>query len=162
MPLLINLRHLENKPLVVNGELAAADLELEKIDDLVHVSEPVRYDLTAEKIEKGVLVTGEINVTLECECVRCLKRFNRALAFPEWICHLPLDGEEEVEVINDCVDLTQPIREDILLAFPQHPLCETGCQGLPAGSAAKVKKASGKGKFEEKSSPWTALDKLKL
>ena len=45
---------------------------------------------------------------------------------------LPLEGEEEVPVINDCVDLTPYMREDILLAFPQHPLCEPDCGGLQA------------------------------
>ena len=48
-----------------------------------------------------------------------------------WIADLPLVGEEKVAVDNDCVDLTPYLREDILLAFPQHPLCEPDCRGLP-------------------------------
>jgi len=37
---------------------------------------------------------------------------------------LPLEGEEKTPVDNDCVDLTPFAREDMLLEFPQHPVCE--------------------------------------
>jgi uncharacterized metal-binding protein YceD (DUF177 family) len=75
---------------------------------------------------------------------------------------LPLEGEDKVEAQGDFVDLTPYVREDILLALPQHPLCEAECKGLPKGSAAKLKKVSGTGKFEEKPAAWSELDKLKL
>ncbi len=35
-----------------------------------------------------------------------------------------------VPIKNDCVDLTPWVREDILLGFPQHPLCRPDCGGL--------------------------------
>ena len=44
-----------------------------------------------------------------------------------WTLHLPLEGEDKVTVENDCVDLTPFVREDILLEFPQHPLCKPDC-----------------------------------
>jgi len=50
---------------------------------------------------------------------------------PEWVLHLPLEGEEKVDLKNDMVDLTPFLREDILLEFPQHPLCTEDCAGLP-------------------------------
>ena len=53
--------------------------------------------------------------------------------------HLPLEGEEAVSVVNDCVDLTPYVREDILLEFPQHPLCEPECRGLRNASIGKAK-----------------------
>ena len=36
----------------------------------------------------------------------------------------------QVAIENDCVDLTPFVREDILLEFPQHPLCKPDCGGL--------------------------------
>jgi uncharacterized protein len=113
-------------------------------------------------LDNALLVQGKLHLALECECARCLKPFKQDLDFADWAAHLPLKGEDKVERNGDFVDLTPYIREDILLAFPQHPLCEKGCEGLPKGSAAKVKKASGKGKLEEKSSAWAKLDKLKF
>jgi uncharacterized metal-binding protein YceD (DUF177 family) len=102
---------------------------------------------------------------LDCECVRCLKRFQETLRIDDWACHLPLEGEEKALMVNDCVDLTPHIREDIFLAFPQHPLCDVNCSGLKtpkktADSGPVVGGEDGAGAGER--SPWSVLDKLKL
>ena len=65
-------------------------------------------------------------------------------------------------VVNDCVDLTPYVREDILLEFPQHPLCDPECRGLPKTSIGKSRNTSGTGKTEVGSSAWAELNKLKL
>jgi uncharacterized metal-binding protein YceD (DUF177 family) len=162
MPLLINLRHLEKKEVTLEGEMTPAELDLEKLDEVIHVSKPLQYDLVAERIDNAILVQGSLFLDVECECVRCLKKFRQEIDIPQWAAHLPLEGEDQVVVSNDTVDLTPYIREDIVLGFPQHPLCDAECVGLPKGAAAKVKKASGAGKFDESSSAWAQLDKLKL
>lgn len=162
MPLLVNLRHLETKSVFLRGELPAAELEIESADSLIHPGPMISYDLEVQRLEQNLLAQGRVHMPLKCECVRCLKEFNCDIDFPDWACHLPLAGEDKVEVQGDLVDLTPYVREDILLAFPQHPLCDAECKGLPKGSAAKVKKISGTGKFEEKPSAWAELDKLKL
>src|SRR5262245_15389997 len=130
MPLLVNLRHLEKKSLVLKGALSVQELDLENIDDLIYLKEPLLYDLDVQKLDKNLLVQGSLNLNLTCDCVRCLTPFTYRLAHPHWTCHLPLEGEEQVAVTNDCVDLTPHIREDILLEFPQHPLCKPECSGL--------------------------------
>jgi uncharacterized metal-binding protein YceD (DUF177 family) len=58
------------------------------------------------------------------------------------------------------VDLTPLVREDILLGFPQHPLCEPDCGGLKKASVGKARKTVGKD--ESKPSAWAELNKLKL
>jgi uncharacterized protein len=160
MSLTVNLRHLENRNLALRGELALAELDLDVRDELIRVARPVEYDLEIEKLDDSVLVQGEIRVTLECECVRCLKKFTREIELNPWTLHLPLEGEDAVSVDNDCVDLTPFVREDILLEFPQHPLCQTDCAGLTKKSSGKAQKNGGK--TETKPSAWAKLDKLKL
>lgn len=162
MPLVVNLRHLENRSLQLHGELPVAELELDLRDDLIRAEKPLRYDVEAELMSDGLLVQGYLLLPLQCLCVRCLKPFEFQLELAEWTQHLPLAGEEAVSVVSDCVDLTPFLREDILLEFPQHPLCETGCRGLPANLAGKTKKSGDAGPVEGKTSAWTALDKLKL
>jgi uncharacterized metal-binding protein YceD (DUF177 family) len=160
MSLTVNLRHLENRNLVLRGELSLAELDLDVRDELIRVAQPVEYDLEIEKLDDSVLVQGEIRVTLECECVRCLKKFAQEIELNPWTLHLPLEGEEKVFVDNDCVDLTPFVREDILLEFPQHPLCQKDCAGLNKKSSGKAQKTGGK--TETKPSAWAKLDKLKL
>jgi uncharacterized protein len=106
-------------------------------------------------------VQGEVSLALQCECVRCLKKFEHTLELPNWTRLLPLEGEEKTPVDNDCVDLTPFLREDILLEFPQHPLCETDCRGLPV-KEGKAKKATKPGVSVQEPSAWSELDKLKL
>ncbi len=162
MPLLFNLRHLEEDSLDLKGELSAADLEIETLDELVHVPRPVLYDLEIQKLDNAILAHGRLELNLDCECVRCLKRFDFLLKLEDWACHLPLEGEDKVSVVNDSVDLTPYIREDMVLAFPQHPLCKPDCSGLAITQKKTGKSSGAAAKSESNSSAWSALDKLKL
>ena len=159
MPLIVNLRHLEAHEIRLKGELRVAELDLDVRDEMIRVAKPVEYDLEVEKLDDNLLVQGALQVPLECECVRCLKKFKRGLNLENWTLHLPLTGEEAVSIDNDCVDLTPFMREDILLEFPQHPLCKPDCRGLEKISAGKTKTV---GENKVVSPPWTKLDKLKL
>ena len=162
MPLLFNLRHLEEDSLDLKGELSAADLELDTLDELVHLPSPLLYDLEVQKLDTAILARGRLELNLECECVRCLKPFRLPLKLDNWACHLPLEGEDKVSVVNDSVDLTPYLREDIVLAFPQHPLCKPDCSGLANTRKNPENSTGAVAKSESASSAWSALDKLKL
>ena len=146
--------------MVLRGELSLAELDLDVRDELLRVTQPVEYDIEIEKLDDAILVQGELRAELECECVRCLKKFTRALDLENWTLHLPLEGDDAVSVDNDSVDLTPFVREDILLEFPQHPLCRPDCDGLKQASVGKARKTVGKD--ESKPSAWAELNKLKL
>jgi len=161
MPLLINLRHLERHETVLRGELAAAELEIETLDPLIRVSQPLRYDCQAELLDNGLLLRGTLELALDCDCVRCLKPVVHVVRLTDWTCLVPLTGEEAVAREGDFVDLTPLIREDILLAFPQHPLCEPECPGLTQADRGKAKNQSGT-TAARSSSAWSTLDKLEL
>jgi uncharacterized protein len=156
----INLRQLENDELQVAGELPVADLDLELKDELLRVEEPLAYDLTVERMEDALLVTGSLRLVLHCECVRCLKAFKTEIDLADWTLHLPLEGEDAVSIKNDSLDLTPYVREDILLEFPQHPLCRPDCGGLKKKKAVQPVKSGGNN--ETKPSAWAELNKLKL
>jgi uncharacterized protein len=160
MPVTFNVRHLEDKDLHIKGEIAPAELEIEALDELIHVSRPLEYDLNVEQMEQSILVQGRLEILLSCECARCLKPFEHRLLLPDWAGHLPLEGEEQVVISNDVVDLTPYIREDIVLAFPQHPLCKPDCRGLE--KPAKGSAADGQHESELTSSAWSELNKLKF
>jgi uncharacterized protein len=151
MSLKVNLRHLEERDLHLKGELPAEELDLGLTDEMMLAKKPLHYDLEVETVAPGILIRGKLDLTLDCECVRCLKTFEKRIVFEDWTVHLPLEGEEKVAVDNDCVDLTPFIREDMLLEFPQHPVCKPECAGL---------KKSGRGEIETGPSAWNELDKL--
>lgn len=154
--LTVNLRHLDAREVRLQGELPAAELDFGVRDDMIRADNPLRYDLTVEKMHEALLVTGSLELVLDCQCVRCLNPFKHKLLIQGWTCHLPLAGEEKVPVNNDCVDLTPFVREDMLLEFPPHPLCKPDCGGLKKSKAPKT------GGADKSSTPWAELDKLKL
>jgi uncharacterized protein len=161
MSLKVNIRHLEGGEVTLEGELSPAGADLDCPDELVHARQPVRYELTAQKTGHDVLAQGRLRTVLDCECARCLKPFQQTVELTDWTTLIPLEGAEKAEIKDDCVDLTPYIREDILLSFPQHPLCEADCAGLPnrAENTAKKKKS---GSQTPVSSVWSELNKLKF
>jgi DUF177 domain-containing protein len=162
MSILVNLRHLEAHAIHLSGEVPVRELDIETRDDVIQLSHPLQYDLEIQKLEDGLLIQGRLGLTLQCQCVRCLKKFDYRLELPHWTALLPLQGEESVPVVNDCVDLTPGVREDILLELPQHPLCERECRGLRKASAAKSKTSSSLGQPNQGSPAWNELNKLKF
>jgi uncharacterized protein len=162
VPLLVNLRQLEAGPVTLKGELTPEELELLDLDELIQLDGPVSHDLTVTKMEQSVLVQGRLALKLRCECARCLKPFTRRLELADWTCHLLLEGDEAVKIVNDCADLTPLIREDILLELPQRPLCQPGCRGLPKKGPGKTKITGKAGPPGEVLPEWAVLNKLKL
>ena len=153
MSLKVNLRHLEAHEVHLQGELPAAELDFGLTDDMIRAGKPLHYDLRVEAVAHGILVQGRLKLTLDCQCVRCLKSFQKTIELPHWTLHLPLEGEEKVAVDNDCVDLTPFVREDMLLEFPQHPLCRQDCAGLSKKERDQT---------ESGPSAWKELDKLDI
>jgi uncharacterized metal-binding protein YceD (DUF177 family) len=162
MSLVVNLRHLAAHSARLQGELSMAELDIDTRDEVIQLTRPLQHDVEVEKLEGGLLVQGHLRLILDCQCVRCLKLFQYPLELKEWTCHVPLEGEERAAVVNDCVDLTPYVREDILLEFPRHPLCKPECRGLPKTFLGKAKNTRGTGKPEVGSSAWAELSKLKF
>jgi len=161
MALNVNIQHLLRHPLSLKGELSVEELDYGLADEMVQPKTPLKYALEVEKLDDAVLVQGKLMLTLDCQCVRCLKPFAFRVEIPDWACHLPLTGEDAVPVVNDLVDLTPHIREDTLLGFPQHPVCKPECSGLKIAPRGKSKKSDSK-KDGLPSAAWSELDKLKL
>src|SRR5213593_1364815 len=132
MPLTFNLHHLETKNLRLQGQLPVAELDLDSRDEMVRAAQQLYFELELQRTEDAVLAQGRLELKLDCQCVRCLKAFQTPLKLEHWACHIPLSGEDKARILNDSVDLTPYLREDIFLAFPQHPLCKSDCRGLAA------------------------------
>jgi uncharacterized protein len=162
MALLVPLALLARQRLQLSGELPIEDLSPGREDDLVRVDRPVRYDLWLEKLSGSVLVQGRLEVDLACQCARCLRPFRQTLVLDPWSVVLELEGAEAVPLVNDAVDLTVQVREDSLLALPQHPLCEPGCAGLPSTSSSGENEPEAARQSAGGLSAWAALDRLKL
>lgn len=162
MSILVNLRHVETRDLVFKGELTPAELAIEHPDEMVQANQPLRYDLTVDLAGENLLVVGKLEMVLDCTCVRCLKPLTYTIKLEGHVCILSLDGEDKVETVGECVDLTPHLREHILLEFPPHPVCQPDCSGLPLRAGKRPKAREAAGPAGGKPSPWDELSKLKL
>ena len=104
MSLKINLRHIEEHEVCLQGELPVAELDLGVQDEMIRLEKPLRYDLEVQQLHDSLLVTGSLKLVLNCECVRCLKPFTYKLEMDGWALHLPLEGEDKVSIVNDSVE----------------------------------------------------------
>jgi uncharacterized metal-binding protein YceD (DUF177 family) len=92
-------------------------------DEDVRFSEEIAYDFHAQIQSNALLVTGTLRTPVHLRCSRCLKKFVKRLRVEQFVFHQELTGA-------DFVDLTENIREDIILELPQRALCRPDCPGL--------------------------------
>lgn len=162
MSLLVSLAALEKGTVRLVDELTPAELGLETLDPCIAARRPIRVDLAAQRLGVELLVEGHIETILDCQCVRCLEPFEYVLRLDPWTCLVPLEGEEAPPMANESVDLTPQVREDSLLALPQHPVCRPDCRGVSPERSNEGRTADPSSADRQASSAWSILDTLKL
>jgi uncharacterized protein len=86
---------------------------------------PVHLRLKLSVVNKRFVAMGGYDVRLGMECHRCLVRYEQPVSSTDYIWEQPvrLSGDE-------IIDLTEGIREDIILRLPLKNLCSEDCKGL--------------------------------
>jgi uncharacterized protein len=108
--------------------------------ELVAIAEgaPLELDLRIESVSEGALVTGTVSAPTSGECARCLTPITgqveidltELFAYPNSATEATTDADEVGHVVDDTVDLEQPIVDAVGMALPFSPLCGPDCQGL--------------------------------
>jgi uncharacterized protein len=99
---------------------------------------PIELDLRLESVSEGVLVTGTVAAPTTGECARCLTPITgdveidltELFAYPDSATEATTEEDEVGHVVDDTIDLEQPIIDAIGLVLPFSPLCEEDCAGL--------------------------------
>ena len=139
----------EGEHKLIEGEEDAAFLDLSEIG--ARATEPVRYELEVGMSGGGVFATGRVSVPVEMTCVACLQPFVYEAVVDPFATQVEVEGRE-------MVDLTPAVREELLLALPNHPRCDLiSGHTCPYHSPAPVG-----GEPQTAESAWDQLDKLKL
>jgi uncharacterized protein len=109
----------------------------------VELLEPVVADFKFSNTNRSIVIEGRFKTTFMAECVRCLKRFPfpLELSFQEAYTRQDLMLDAKGNLITDdedirsifegyILDLTELLRQNIILALPLAPLCSPDCKGL--------------------------------
>lgn len=106
----------------VQGEVAYSTLDIQD-DGVFSFPAALSFALHLAPLDDGVLVRGALRGQVVRVCDRCLEPCTLDVSVPD-VCHL------FEHVGRTVVDLTEVLREDILLALPQALLCREECRGL--------------------------------
>lgn len=101
-------------------------------------------ELSMIRTVDGVLVSGDLHTSVELACSRCLDLFAKPVRFSvEEEFHptidiltgakIPQTEEDEPETRIDAhhiLDLSEIMRQNLLLALPMYPICRSKCKGL--------------------------------
>lgn len=136
----------------------------------VALAGPLAVDLTARSVGEGVFVRGSVRGRLRLPCRRCLAETEVEL--DETVDFLFDELEEEgddmggevypLPVRGDELDLTDALREQVLLRVPQYVVCRDECRGLCPRCGADLNQAPCDCAPQEEESPWEALRKIKF
>ncbi len=120
----------------------------EELDLPVEVREGAGTDiahvfLRVFRFGKKVVADGTVSITVSLNCSRCLKPVSYPVETKfseEYNPAEDLDKEEEQELTdreldlsyysNDELDISEMIREQVLLSVPMKPLCVADCKGI--------------------------------
>jgi uncharacterized protein len=113
-------------------ELKPKDLDLSRED--VDLTGPITADFTLQNGGDLILLTGKIVFTVKGQCARCLKEMTLETTAPLEERFFP-EGTENLEedaftYKYDLVDVTDALRESLLLAVPARMLCKPDCKGI--------------------------------
>ena len=158
----INTCHiLPDEPLIVKGTEPQDLLDLKSDPHLPVVPlTDISYTLSASMAGQDLLVTGSAQIQIETQCARCLDTI-RPVIKAEHLCilHENAQGKE--------IDISEDIREELLLSMPEYFHCSENCKGLcpHCGANLNHEKCKCPQKTEPEippeNNPWSALDALK-
>ena len=125
-----------------------------------HPTGPISYELDAQLYDNELVVSGHVSVPFRMRCERCLAEFDYTVQVDEL--SISLEILEEIPA----VDITDAVREELILALPSYPKCELAdkeCQihdiigdfRLDKAPSSGVDSATPSGK-----SVWDALDQF--
>jgi len=142
-PLVLDTRELGRRPGSMRHArrtvAAPADWALELVR--VPADADVELDLRLEAVMEGVLVTGTADAPIAADCGRCLEPMTDRIVVDvqELYGYEPSPDDAEAPVLEgDLLDLTDLLRDAVLLALPLNPVCADDCAGLCAGCGGKL------------------------
>lgn len=152
--MIIELSRLKPGGETLEGEEPVDILELEP-DCGFEVLTPIRYRLLAELLPGELVVRGRLSCRASFDCGRCAIRFEKEVVAPDFLVVKPYHD------VAEAIDLTPEVREDMILAFPNYPVCSPGCRGLCPRCGANWNEKACSCRPPGGEGAWSALDELK-
>ena len=135
------------------GETAPELLELGE-SEFVTPEGGMMYAVHVQIFDTELLVRGKVSQRMACICSRCADTFETEIGESDFIHSI------EINATTDFVDLTEEVREAIILALPGYPVCRETCKGLCMTCGANLNKTTCRCRENGNDDRWAALGGL--
>ena len=116
----IHVNHIPPEGIQQRVTYNPALMDLDRPD--IHLREPFEVESFLALADRELIITADIRCPLHVTCARCLEEFAHVLRTHSiFNYHVRL---------TDVVDITDDVRQEIILAYPVVPLCRPDCKGL--------------------------------
>jgi uncharacterized protein len=102
--------------------------------DDIRVTQPFSVQAVATKADQELVVWVHIHCPLRCSCARCLEEFEATVRSRATFSYTVQP--------TDVVDITDDVRQEIILGYPAIPLCGPDCRGLCRVCGQNLNRAS--------------------
>ncbi len=155
--LIISLEEFPEEGRRLCGELDGALFGID--DDFLRSTGPLEYELEAHLYDTELMLRGRASAPFRLRCNRCLEEFDYEAEIEDVILTEDVKGKLEV-------DLTEQLREELVLCLPDYPKCEL------VGEECKINASFGDFRLDKDpqmgvdsatpsgESVWDALDKI--
>ena len=150
----IKLSDIPEHGLLVEGEILPEEMDVHEVS--FSINNIFGYSLFLQIINGVFIAKGSYSGDISFTCDRCLKEFSGKPATDDYIYAVEINSLKE-----ETIDLTDGVREDILLGLPIKVLCSEDCKGIcpRCGADLNEEKCACAEKPRE-STPFSELDKL--
>lgn len=152
--LLIDVARLDKDGENYTGAVDDAVLELD--GELLRPFAGIRYDLFVQLFGTELLVRGTLEQDFDAVCCRCGGDFDFTTKVEDFTFSV------EVNEKTEFVDLTDELRQSIILSLPSYPVCRQDCRGVCPTCGKNLNEGPCTCKHAERDSRWGALDDLQL
>jgi uncharacterized protein len=139
-PMKVDIARLGRRPgaMVTLRETVPSPLRIGLDMIAIEAGAPLELDLRIESVSEGVLVTGTVTAPTVGECARCLTALDgrvqvgltELFAYPDSTTEATTEEDEVGHIVDDKIDLEQPIIDAVGLELPFAPVCTEDCPGL--------------------------------
>jgi uncharacterized protein len=153
--MIIQLDKIPEQGMKFEGSEPAEVLALEQSAEF-HPDGPLDYDLYAQVVDGALILRGTLSAPMKGCCARCTQIFSTTVSDSGFLRdYFDLEGAEEV-------DVTEDLREAIILNLPRFPLCDESCKGLCPQCGKDLNEGPCGCSEGEKGGAWDALNSLNL
>lgn len=170
--MIIDLDSLEKSPAPFEVSIEPQEIDLN--GENFSLNKPVRVIGEVVKKIAQTNVKGNISAGLKLECARCLQAIEKNVDIPFESVFVTAEnytqakeaqvGTEDLDVAvfeGDKIDLTELVREQILLSLPEQIFCQEDCRGLCEKCGANRNLINCNCIEKEVDPRWAALKNLK-